>query len=323
MRRSKVNLVIRFACGVGFAVAIWCILAGCQWARMKEFRQGPQVRTAQTADAVGGRYVRVGMGKWTDASGRVHCQPVYVRTDETGPKGNRGPMGDKGPTQVTVIPDRKVDLERLGDANTTYDARGGTYKRETTKVTPIWSGSPDFKELSPMESKDERLPTFSTRNMDVGETRGGKFTGGGYEGIQGVARSGTGVMFIIGSLAVLGGIVLAIWAGKVWLGLGIAAGGGGLIGTAFLLDAYPWLPLVVLLVLVGLGVWYFLDARFATKAKAALAATSTALQAVVRGVEGAPPEAQTAVKTEIAKAAASDAAKVKATISAAKTKAGV
>jgi len=283
------------------AACVVLMLPGCQYANMKESRQGPRV---DVTDAAGGLYVRIGMGKWTDGTGRVRCQPVYVRTDETGPKGERGPQGQKGAVgEVTIIPDRQVDLEKFSDPNTTYRAKGGSYGREATKVTPIWSAAPDFKELSPMESKDERLPSLDTRRVSVGETRGGKFTGGGYEGLQDVARSGTGVMFIIGSLAVLGGIVIAIWAGKIWLGVGIAAGGGSLIATAFLLDAYPWLPLVALLVLVGLGVWYVVDQKFAAKAKVALASTQTALSAVVLGVESSPAEAQKLVKASIHNAA--------------------
>jgi len=315
MRRYKLTRWL-----VGAAIAV-LLIPGCQYANMKESRQGPRV---DVTDAVGGLYVRVGMGRWTDATGRVRVQPVYVRTDETGPKGERGPEGQKGAVgEVTVIPDRKVDLEKLRDPNTTYRAKGGAYKRETTKITPPWSASPDFKDLTPMESEDERLPSLETPRVSVGETRGGKFTGGGYEGFQDVARSGTGVMFIIGSLAVLGGIVVAVWAGKVWLGIGIAAGGGALIATAFLLDAYPWLPLVALLVLVALGVWYVVDQKFAAKAKAALASTQTALSAVVRGVESTPEAEKAKVKEEIAKAAGEQKTVVVDTIREAKAKAGV
>jgi len=333
----------KLAMCIGLLVVL-CV-TGCQWATWRERYGGPTV-TAGSCDGPGNLYKRVGVGEWTDSLGRRHIQPVYIRVDEAGcsdgscrvPEGAKGPLGDAGPTgpagppspRVAVTPDGPVRLESLApprDANTRYDAAGSTYERKITAVGPPWGTPPaaTFEKIAPARQQGERLPSVRTGGLAIGETRAGTFLGGGFEGAADVARSGTGVMFIIGSLAVLGGIVLAIWAGKVWLGVGIAAGGGGLIATAFVLDAYPWLPLVVLLALVGLGVWYVVDARFAERARAALSKTQTALSAVVRGVEAAPDEAQAAVKESIASAATAsgDAVEVKRTITDAKAAAGV
>ena len=309
------------------------LIPACQWAKWNEVRQGPQVKTA---DAVGGLYVRIGMGKWTDATGRVHVQPVYVRTDEVGPKGERGPTGQKGAVgEVTVTLDRPVDLEKLRDPNATYDAKAGTYKRKIEVVTPIWQSNPAsvFKDVQPLKEKGDTLPSWDARRGRLGETEGGGFLGGGFEAATDVAQSGTGVMFVFGSLAVIGGGLLW-WASKNWkLGLAVMGGGLLLIFTAFTLVRYPWLPLVIIVAAVGVGIWFLLDAKAGAKAKSSLAATQTALSAVVAGVENAkvvvlPSDKVTTVDTAFVKdaikaAAGTKKAAVKATITAAKQQAGV
>ena len=100
------------------------------------------------------------------------------------------------------------------------------------------------------------------------------------------------------------------------LGLAVAAGGGVLIAAGVLFETYPWVVLVGALIAVGLGIWWIVDARFAGRAR-------TALAAVVRGVENVTGSGDV-------KAAIGDAAKeagktnvVKDTISQAKRQAGI
>ena len=144
---------------------------------------------------------------------------------------------------------------------------------------------------------DERLPSVHNgpEGFSIGETLGGAFQGGGFHGAaMEVARRGPLLMMLIGALALLAGIAVAIWA-NVKLGLGLAAGGGILIVTGWMFEAHPWLMLLAVLAGLGIAVWYLLDARAASKARAAL-------ETIVRGVEAAPNPAAT--KAAIAQAAA-------------------
>jgi len=199
----------------------------------------------------------------------------------------------------------------------TYKADGGTYRRETTVIAPPWGSDPakTVSAIKPFQAEGITLPDFRSDGMDV-RGGGGSFSGGGMESIQDVVRRRPVLLCVIGGLALLAGIVVAIWAGRVMLGLAVSAGGGALIAAGVLFEAYPWVVLLAALVAIGLGIWWVVDARFAGRAKVALAA-------VVRGVEKATGSADV-------KAAIGDAAKqagrtsvVKDTISQAKRQARI
>ena len=199
----------------------------------------------------------------------------------------------------------------------TYKADGGTYRRETTVIAPPWGSDPakTVSAIKPFQAEGITLPDFRSDGMDV-RGGGGSFSGGGMESIQDVVRRGPVLLCVLGGLALLAGIVVAIWAGRVMLGLAVAAGGGALIAAGVLFEAYPWVVLLAALVAIGLGIWWVVDARFAGRAKVALAA-------VVRGVEKATGSAD--VKTAIGDAAkqAGKTSVVKDTISQVKRQAGI
>jgi len=201
----------------------------------------------------------------------------------------------------------------------TYEADGGSYRRETTVIAPPWGSDPakTVSAIKPFQAEDITLPDFRDGGMDL-RGGGGSFSGGGMESIRDVVRRGPVLLCLIGGLALLAGVVLAVWAKRVTLGLAVAGGGGTLVAAGVLFEVYPWVLLIALAAVLGIGVWWLVDAKFAGKAKAALTT-------IVRGVEAAPADAQSAVKNSIASAATATGqyGTVKDTITKAKAKAGV
>jgi len=149
-----------------------------------------------------------------------------------------------------------------------------------------------------------------------------EFAGGEVNSVKDLVRRGPLLLVGMGGVVILAGIALAIWVNFA-KGAMVIVGGVVLAGIGIMFEAYPWVALLIPVVIVGISVWWFLDAKGVLKAKSALAAKATALSAVVRGVEGAPTEAQTAVKKEIAKMAGPQVEEVRTTIRAAKAEAGV
>ena len=300
-------------------VLVVLTVVGCQWAKFSEAWKGPQAGVSKDTPATDARvrYVPVGTGRWVDAAGREHTGTVYARV---GPEGVRGPEGERGPEGPPSAKDGKVEiLDTPARHAVTYEADSGTYRRETTVIAPPWGSDPakTVSAIKPFQAEGLKLPDFRNDGMDL-RGGGGSFSGGGMESITDVVRRGPILLCAIGGLAVLGGIVLAVWAKRVTLGLAVAGGGGGLIAAGVLFEVYPWVLLIALAAVLGVGVWWLVDAKFAGKAK-------SALSAIVRGVEAAPEDAQTAVKDSIASAATATGqyAAVKDTISQAKAKAGV
>ena len=292
-------------------------VVGCQWAKFSEAWNGPQAGVSKATPAADGscRYVPVGTGRWTDAAGREHTGTVYARV---GPKGVRGPVGERGPTGPAPAKDGKVEVTPARPS-VTYEADGGTYRRETTVIAPPWGSDPakTVSAIKPFQAEGIKLPDFRDGGMDL-RGGGGSFSGGGMESITDAVRRGPVLLCMIGGLAVLAGIVLAVWAKRVTLGLAVAGGGGALVAAGVLFEVYPWVLLIALVAALGIGVWWLVDAKFAGKAR-------SALSAIVRGVEAAPADAQAAVKDSIASAATATGqyAAVKDTISKTKVKAGV
>jgi hypothetical protein len=334
MRRVAIGLLLLALC-----LCLAGMASGCKFVSWDEGRNGPAIGASSPPCAGGvcpepdrpSAYVRVGVARWTDAEGREHLSPVYARRGEDGVRGPTGPEGDKGQSGKDGQPGRELilipDSPAVSDAAPRYDAKGGQYKRNVEGWSFLWGGDPfsGLDKLQPMQSSGERLPSWDARTGRLGETRGGTFLGGGLESATEAVRRGPVVLFVLGSLAMLAGIVLIVWAKRYGLGLAVAGGGGVLIATGALLETAPWLPWVALAAVVAVGVWWIIDAKSAKSAAAKLSETATALSAVVRGVEATDPESSDAVKAAIASAATAtgkyDA--VKATITAAKVQAGV
>ena len=130
----------------------------------------------------------------------------------------------------------------------------------------------------------------STKELTV---KGQSAEFGGFESaiISGVSK-GTVILYVLGGLCIVAGIVCAVWLKRVVLGLAVAGGGIGLMAVAVLFETYPWIVLVGAVVLLGGLVWFLYDSWKGGR-------LSTALKAVVTGVEAAPPKAQEAVKASI------------------------
>jgi len=297
---------------IAFVLLPILAMAGCQWAKFEEVWSGPKASASKSVATDGNfQYVPIGTGRWVDDAGKMHTQMVYVRVS---PEGVRGPVGERGP--VGPSRDGKVEVEPT-KPSVGYKADTGTYRRETSVMG--WGSDPakTISGIKPFEAKKVELPDYRNDGTSV-RGGGGSFSGGGMESIQDVVRRGPILLCVIGALALLGGIVLAVWAKQVTLGLAIAGGGGVLIAAGILFESYPWILLIAAVAVLGLIIWWLLDANAAAKARDALAV-------IVRGVEAAPADAQVAVKTSIASAstAAGKASAVKSAISKAKVKAGV
>lgn len=297
--------------------------SGC-YATFWEKWTGPRSNTSETklttCDGPGNVYKRVGTGKWTDEQGVTRQQPVYIRVDETGPKGERGDRGPRGEVIVEVTPDRS-----------TFDANAGVYERKVAEPRgpSWWVGSPGKTtvEIAPFRQDTGSLPAYkSPSGASISKGSKSSVTGGGFSVIEEEIGKSWLVLVVLGGILVAGGVFVGIYTGRWVLSLAIMGAGGAMIVSGL----YPWVFLIALVLFtVGL-VWWFLDAKGLLKVKAtladtadALASKTTALTAIVKGVEKTPAEVQAVVKPAIADAAGSDAADVKATISAAKAEAGV
>jgi hypothetical protein len=211
-----------------------------------------------------------------------------------------------------------------------FDANSGSYERKV--AVPVWLWNDPSKAVSgiePFKGRDSKSPSFSGTSYVVGEGSGGTFAGGGVADWKDTVRRGPIVLCIFGGLMLAAGIILAIWAKQVLLGIAIALAGLALVVTGVLFEAYPWIAIVALVLMLGVGIWWLWSSKSLTAAKTALTTTlgkvSTALGAVVQGVEAAPPAAQEPVKAAIATAALAtgDPLAVKTTITAVKNGAAV
>jgi len=104
--------------------------------------------------------------------------------------------------------------------------------------------------------------------------------------------SGTNVLMLIGALLIAGGIVVALKFNR-GLGVAMAAAGGALVAVGVVVDRYPWVLVLGLVAVAGVGVWFIWDQRRKRRQEVTLAG-------VVTGVDAAPPEAARAVKDSIA-----------------------
>jgi len=206
-----------------------------------------------------------------------------------------------------------------------FDGNSGSYHRKVE--VPVWLWNDPSKAVSGIQAfqgRDSASPSFSSDGYAVGQGQGGRITGGSIAEWKDAVRKGPVVLIIFGGLAILGGIVLAVWAKQVMLGLAIAGAGLVLVVTGIMFESYPWIAIVAFVLILGVGVWWVLSSRSLVTAKTNLTATvdkvGTALKTVVQGVGAAPEDAKAAVKVAIGKAASAtgDAAGVETTITAVK-----
>ena len=212
-------------------------------------------------------------------------------------------------------PDKPVRLESLIErpAPPAYDANTGSYERRIYTPKWPWDVSQDFSGVKPFRTDGASMPgmrTDSQGRVTLGEGSSGSFTGDEMAEWKDAVRRGPVLLTIMGGLAVIAGIVLAVWAKRIALGLAIAGGGGALIAAGILFEAYPWVLLVALVVAVAAGVWWIVDARFAGRAKTTLAAIVTGVQNATQPVTAGSGDAATlTTPAEEVKASIADAAK--------------
>ena len=311
MRRFKILVL----------VGMMVVLSGCQWAKFNEHWFGPSTKAnasmgVDAARARGMEFVPVGEGEWRDRAGKFHKETVYAL--RRSPKGPKGPMGVAGCVMAMAKPEPRVKVAPRADDNS-FDANSGSYKREILVVSPPWGDAPGktLSNIEPFKAKKvPGTPSFKSRNFRVGEGERGSFIGGDMETWQDAVRSGPVVLMIMGGLALLAGVVIAVWAGRIVLGIAVAGAGLALIATAVLFEMYPWVVLVALAAVLGLAIWWFIDAKGLVK-------TRTTLRAVVAGVQSAEAPVAEAVKAAVAKVAAEKGVETVVRSTVDKVKAGV
>lgn len=211
-----------------------------------------------------------------------------------------------------------------------FDANSGSYTRKV--AVPVWLWNDPSKAVAGIEAfkgRDSVSPSFSSEGYAVGEGQGGRIAGGSIAEWKDVVRKGPIVLVIFGGLMLAGGIILAIWAKQITLGIAIAGAGLVLVVTGIMFESYPWIAIVAFVLIIGVGVWWLWSSKSMVAAKVNLTATvekvGTALKTVVQGVQASPQDAQDAVKAQIATVATAtgDPLGVKNTITAIKNGAPV
>jgi len=230
--------------------------------------------------------------------------------------------------------DRPTNLEDLAitpiaKPSIAYDGNSGGYQRKV--AVPVWPWEDSSKALAgvkPYENKGAQSPSFTSRDYGVGEGQGGSITGGSIAEWKDAVRRGPTLLIIIGGLMLAAGIIVAVWAGRWVLGLAVAGAGMALAMTGVLFEMYPWVVLIAVAGVLGVGIWWLIDSKGLLKTKTALTAVVGAIEAnpTVKAAVGdaaAALNAESDIRTTIRKAKASTAAKTaeKAACDAARLKA--
>lgn len=184
-------------------------------------------------------------------------------------------------------------------------APDGTVTKETRRLSTT---GPGFKGES---AKDLKLEGVWVEHPGMRAGSGGIR----YEGFDLTANLGTRPLYIMGGVAILAGVLIG-WLAGWGLGAAIAGAGVGLIATARLFDAYPWVALVP----VGLGLVAGCVALYQLwRGKSA----RNLNQHLVTVLEELPDEAADRVKARIKPKQAKQARKVKAEVQRVKREVGL
>jgi len=184
-------------------------------------------------------------------------------------------------------------------------APDGTVTKTTKRVHTT---GPGFKGES---AKDLQMGDVWVGHGDMEAGAGGI----SYQGFDITANLGTRPLYIMGGVAILAGVIVG-WLAGWGLGAAIAGAGVGLIATARLFDAYPWVALVP----VGMGVIAGLIALYSLwRGKRA----RNLNQHIVESVEAMTPDTAAAVKQSIKPQNKKQAQKVKSEVQRVKREAGL
>ena len=123
------------------------------------------------------------------------------------------------------------------------------------------------------------------------------------------------ILFGLGGLCVIGGLVILVLVKQIKLGLVVSAGGFALIFAGKLLETYPWAVLVAFGVILVIGGLFVYNALVGKK-------KDIALNAVVRAVEKSPDSGKT-VKEKVGQEAGKNKELVKDVITKVKREEGL
>lgn len=169
-------------------------------------------------------------------------------------------------TQVVELPaaDDKIRIP-LADGRVIEAPAGSVVELDGDLVdTRGWAGTSEDRTASStgpgirsgsgtgVDQLDAVTPTVTLGDSQAG---GGSTSFAGFE----VSTSYLWVMYIIGGVLAAGGVVVMYWLNSKKAGLALIVAGGSFVLTGFVFETYPWVALLILLSLIGVGVVVLLD----------------------------------------------------------------
>ena len=197
------------------------------------------------------------------------------------------------PPYVWVVEPESTPIDiKIGDKTIRAPA-GSTVSIQTDDLSKATGSGAGYATNGGDLKMDLTAPT-----ANLSDTGGMFSSGGGLNlDIKNLFKGG-GALYWIGGLAILVGVVLAVWLQQYLWGFALAGAGIILIVVAATVEAYPWVGLLGLAVGLGVGAWYLVRVYRSGQ-------TSATLSTVVQAVEAAPAAAAASVKAHIAAYAAS------------------
>ena len=213
-----------------------------------------------------------GLG-WTTAPGEPSAEPGFLTID-----------GQK----IPIFPGSEVDIEieEEDDSNTAIvlkDQRGKSEGADLSTTVDSWTSN--FQMTAP--------------ELELNGSRG--IGGTAAYAAKGLAAKGHMVLIFFGALCIIAGAVCMVYWDKK-TGIYVAVAGLVLILAGVMFERYPWMALVIPLVGLGVVVYFWWKSRQGQRVK-------TALATVVAGVEKAPVEHATPVKSAITETAGGEHSK--------------
>jgi len=143
----------------------------------------------------------------------------------------------------------------------------------------LWPGQPQGSKHGTVKA--------TLKSITVGESGGEWMVGLG---------GGFGVLFIIGALVCVAGVVFWAWLKMPSLGIGLLLVGAGLIFTGFMMEEFPVFLFVLILIAVGVAVFFAWKGGVFTKlANAWKKATTQTVAGIEALKDGKTPEERQAI----------------------------
>jgi len=107
-------------------------------------------------------------------------------------------------------------------------------------------------------------------------------------------NSGPIILYAMGGIAMIAGVIVAVFIKRIVLGLSISAAGIAVISVATLFTNYPWVVLILFFVAIAIGIYFIFSANKTKR-------ISDTLNTVVAGIESASEEEAIKIKKSIKK----------------------